>query len=137
MSGHEPLTPRPRLVLLAFATALILLVRWPLDAAGPATRPEDVGLSPERLQRIGEPRGEAYGLSVRVVNDPIARNSFLSEGSFGWSGAFGTHFWVDRKERLIPVAMTRTSNQEFLRDFESMVMQAVVASAPGHTGAAR
>ena len=76
----------------------------------------------------GRPRGEAYGLSVRVVNDPVARNSFLSEGSFGWSGAFGTHFWVDRKEHLIAIAMTQTSNQEFLRDFENMVMQAVVGS---------
>jgi CubicO group peptidase (beta-lactamase class C family) len=76
----------------------------------------------------GRPRGEGYGLSVRVVNDPVARNSFLSEGSFGWSGAFGTHFWVDRKERLTAIAMTQTSNLEFLRDFENMVMQAVVDS---------
>ena len=74
----------------------------------------------------GRPKGESYGLSVRVVNDPVARNSFLSEGSFGWSGAFGTHFWVDRKEKLIAIAMTQTSNQEFLRDFENMVMQSVV-----------
>ena len=74
----------------------------------------------------GRPRGEGYGLSVRVVNDPVARNTFLSEGSFGWSGAYGTHFWVDRKEKLVAVVMTQTSNQEFLRDFENMVMQAVV-----------
>jgi CubicO group peptidase (beta-lactamase class C family) len=76
----------------------------------------------------GRPRGEAFGLSVRVVNDPVARNSFLSEGSFGWSGAFGTHFWVDRKEKLIAIALTQTSNQEFLRDFENTVMQAVVGN---------
>jgi CubicO group peptidase (beta-lactamase class C family) len=82
----------------------------------------------------GRPRGEAYGLSVRVVVDPVARNSFLSEGSFGWSGAFGTHFWVDRKERLIAIAMTQTSNQEFLRDFENMVMQSVVGSVPVRAG---
>jgi CubicO group peptidase (beta-lactamase class C family) len=83
----------------------------------------------------GRPRGESYGLSVRVVNDPMARNSWLSEGSFGWSGAFGTHFWVDRKQNLVAVVMTQTSNQEFLRDFENMVMQAVVgSSAPRSTG---
>ena len=82
----------------------------------------------------GRPRGESFGLSVRVVNDPVARNSFLSEGSFGWSGAFGTHFWVDRKEKLVAVAMTQTSNQEFLRDFENMVMQAVVGSGAGRSG---
>ena len=84
----------------------------------------------------GRPRGEAFGLSVRVVNDPVARNSFLSEGSFGWSGLYGTHFWVDRKEKLAAVVMTQTSNQEFLRDFENMVMQAVVGTAgsPRATG---
>jgi CubicO group peptidase (beta-lactamase class C family) len=83
----------------------------------------------------GRPRGESFGLSVRVVTDPAARNTFLSEGSFGWSGAFGTHFWVDRKEKLIAIAMTQTSNQEFLRDFENMVMQAVVGgTAPRSAG---
>ena len=76
----------------------------------------------------GRPTGESFGLSMRVVNDPAARNSFLTKGSFGWSGAFGTHFWVDRKENLIAIAMTQTSNREFLSDFENMVMQAVVSS---------
>jgi CubicO group peptidase (beta-lactamase class C family) len=85
----------------------------------------------------GRPRGEAYGLSVRVVNDPVARNSFLTEGSFGWSGAYGTHFWVDRKQQLIAVAMTQTSNQEFLRDFENMVMQAVVGGGSSDNGGSR
>jgi len=83
----------------------------------------------------GRPKGESYGLSVRVVNDPVARNSFLSDGSFGWSGAFGTHFWVDRKEKLIAIALTQTSNQEFLRDFENMVMQSVVGSSAPPRGA--
>jgi CubicO group peptidase (beta-lactamase class C family) len=81
----------------------------------------------------GRPRGESFGLSVRVVNDPVARNSFLTEGTFGWSGAYGTHFWVDRKEKLVAVVMTQTSNQEFLRDFENMVMQSVVGG--GSVGA--
>jgi CubicO group peptidase (beta-lactamase class C family) len=81
----------------------------------------------------GRPKGESFGLSVRVVNDPVARNSFLTEGSFGWSGAYGTHFWVDRKEKLVAVVMTQTSNQDFLRDFENMVMQAVVGSGSAAT----
>jgi CubicO group peptidase (beta-lactamase class C family) len=75
----------------------------------------------------GRPAGESYGLGVRVVNDPVARNTFLSEGSFGWSGAYGTHFWVDPKEDLVAIAMTQTSNREFLSDFENMVMQAVIS----------
>jgi CubicO group peptidase (beta-lactamase class C family) len=83
----------------------------------------------------GRPQGESFGLSVRVVNDPVARNSFLSEGSFGWSGAYGTHFWVDPRQNLVAVVMTQTSNQEFLRDFENLVMQAVVGNtAPRSSG---
>jgi CubicO group peptidase (beta-lactamase class C family) len=82
----------------------------------------------------GRPRGESFGLSVRVVTDPATRNTFLSEGSYGWSGAFGTHFWVDPKEKLIAIALTQTSSQEFLRDFENMVMQAVVGGTPRTAG---
>ena len=51
----------------------------------------------------GRPRGESYGLSVRIVNDPLQRGTAISAGSFGWSGAFGTHFWVDPKEEVVAV----------------------------------
>ncbi len=74
----------------------------------------------------GRTRGESYGLSVRVLNDPVARNSFLSEGSFGWSGLFGTHFWVDRKENVIGVLMGQTSVPGLREDFENAVMQSIV-----------
>src|SRR5436190_15114527 len=39
---------------------------------------------PDNLQ--GRSRGESFGLSVRVLTDPIQRGTFLSTGSFGWSG---------------------------------------------------
>lgn len=74
----------------------------------------------------GRQRGEGFGLSVRVVNDPVARSSFLSEGSYGWSGLFGTHFWVDPKENIVAIFMSQTSSQEVLRDFENLVLHAVV-----------
>jgi CubicO group peptidase (beta-lactamase class C family) len=74
----------------------------------------------------GRPRGEGYGLSVRVVNDPIARNTFLSEGSYGWSGLFGTHFWIDPKEKVVGVLMAQTSVPGIREDFENAVMQAIV-----------
>jgi CubicO group peptidase (beta-lactamase class C family) len=74
----------------------------------------------------GRPRGEGWGLSVRVVSDAPARNTALSNGSFGWSGAFGTHFWVDPKEKLLGILMVQTSNPEMSRDFEAAVMQSIV-----------
>jgi len=74
----------------------------------------------------GRARGESFGLSMRVISDPAQRGVFLSKGSFGWSGAYGTHFWVDSKEKLVAVYMTQTANQEARADFETAVMQAVV-----------
>jgi CubicO group peptidase (beta-lactamase class C family) len=88
--------------------------------------------APDTLQ--GRPRGEGYGLSVRVVNDPVARNTFLSQGSFGWSGAYGTHFWIDPKEKIVGVLMTQTPNQEIRGDFENAVMHALVGGGVSGTG---
>jgi len=79
---------------------------------------------PDTLE--GRSAGEGYGLSVRVVSDPVARRSPLSEGSFGWSGAYGTHFWADPKENLVGVLMIQTPVREMRPDFENAVMQSVV-----------
>ena len=72
--------------------------------------------------------GRSYGLSVEVVSDPVAAGRRVSKGSFGWDGAYGTHFWVDPKEKLIGVMMIQTDNpdRQADRDFENAVMQAIV-----------
>ena len=83
---------------------------------------------PDTLQ--GRARGESFGLSVRVVTDPLQRGTALSAGSFGWSGAYNTHFWVDPKEKVVAVMMTQITNEgsrgETRLDFENAVMQAIV-----------
>jgi CubicO group peptidase (beta-lactamase class C family) len=74
----------------------------------------------------GRPAGEGYGLSVRVVTDHAARGTMLSDGTFGWSGAQGTHFFVDPREELVGVMMVQTSNGEIQREFEDLVAQSVI-----------
>jgi len=74
----------------------------------------------------GRPAGEGFGLGVRVVTDSAARGTWLSQGSFGWSGVYGTHFWVDPKENLVGIVLAQTSSRAFLSDFENAVMQALV-----------
>jgi CubicO group peptidase (beta-lactamase class C family) len=74
----------------------------------------------------GRTRGEGYGLSVRVICDPVANGTALSNGTFGWSGAFGTHFFVDPKEKIAAILMTQTAGREVTYDFETAVMQAIV-----------
>ncbi|MEO8464960.1 MAG: serine hydrolase domain-containing protein [Gammaproteobacteria bacterium] len=80
----------------------------------------------------GRVAGEGFGLGVRVVSDPAARNTWLSKGGFGWSGAYNTHFFVDPKEKVIGIFMTQVTFLETrgqLRDdFETAVMQAVVGN---------
>jgi CubicO group peptidase (beta-lactamase class C family) len=72
-------------------------------------------------------RGMGFGLTVEIVMDPIEAGQRRSAGSFGWDGAFGTHFWVDRKEQLAGVLMIQRSVVAPLnRDFENAVMQAIV-----------
>jgi CubicO group peptidase (beta-lactamase class C family) len=79
---------------------------------------------PETLP--GRPAGEGFGLSVRVVTQHALRNTMLSDGTYGWSGAQGTHFFVDPKEQLVGVLMVQTSIQEVQREFEDLVAQAVI-----------
>jgi len=74
----------------------------------------------------GLPPGQGYGLSVRVVTNHAARNTMLSDGTYGWTGAQGTHFFVDPKEGLVGVLMVQTSDGEVQREFEDLVAQSVV-----------
>ena len=78
----------------------------------------------------GRAAGEGWGLSVRVVTDPAARNTFLSKGSFGWSGAYNTHFFIDPEEKIVGIYMTQSAfletRAQMREDFETAVMQAIV-----------
>jgi CubicO group peptidase (beta-lactamase class C family) len=76
----------------------------------------------------GRQPGRGFGLSVQVVSDPIAAGYRVSAGSYGWDGAYGTHFWVDPKEKIVGVMMIQTDNpdRQLDRDFESAVMQSIV-----------
>jgi CubicO group peptidase (beta-lactamase class C family) len=76
--------------------------------------------------QAGRPKGMGFGLTVEVVVDPVQAGTFRSKGSFGWDGAFGTHFWVDPREQLVAVLLVQTSGRELHRDFETAVMQSIV-----------
>jgi CubicO group peptidase (beta-lactamase class C family) len=71
-------------------------------------------------------KGMGFGLTVEVVLDNVAANRRESNGSFGWDGAFGTHFWVDPKEQLVGLLMIQEPVGQLSRDFENAVMQAIV-----------
>jgi len=71
--------------------------------------------------------GMGWGIGVEITMDPVAANRRVGAGSFGWDGAFGTHFWVDRKEQIAGVLLIQQGVQGQLnRDFENAVFQAIV-----------
>lgn len=74
----------------------------------------------------GRSAGEGYGLGVRVVTNHVRRTTMLSDGTFGWSGVYGTHFFVDPVEQTVGVLLVQTSNQEVNRDFEDLVAQSII-----------
>jgi CubicO group peptidase (beta-lactamase class C family) len=74
----------------------------------------------------GRQPGEGWGLGVRVITDATGRYTWLSKGSFGWTGAQSTHFWVDPEEELVAIVMVQTRGTGIPSDFERLVMQAIV-----------
>ncbi len=49
------------------------------------------------------PGSQKWGLGVRVITKKSSCR--LPVGTFGWSGAYGTHFWVDPKNGITAVMM--------------------------------
>ena len=73
---------------------------------------------------------ESWGLGVRVITKET--DTLLPEGVFGWSGAYGSHFWVDPTNRLFAVFMKNSevdggSGNESARNFEKAVYSSFLA----------
>ena len=80
--------------------------------AGGVTADGERVLSKETVRRMAAPNvpesigmgAERWGLGMRVIVEPGYPQS-LRPGCFGWSGFYGTHFWVDPLNGLAVVMM--------------------------------
>jgi len=71
--------------------------------------------------------GAQFGLGFRVVTDVGATQTLGSNGIYGWSGIYGTNFWVDPKERLVAIVMVqRYPGSQVAAAFTPLVYQALV-----------
>lgn len=92
-------------------------------------------LSPDSVQKMRTPQLSSelngisqyfnWGLGVRVC-EKRGENQPLSDGSFGWSGAYGTHFWIEPKTGKSAVLMLNKadvggSGSPFSREFELII----------------
>jgi len=68
-----------------------------------------------------------FGLGFEVIVDPAKAGELGSIGSYSWSGAFLTSYWIDPSENLIAVFMSqvRPSQSDIRAKFNTMVYQAL------------
>lgn len=67
---------------------------------------------------------ERWGLGVRVITEPDYL--YLPVGAFGWSGAYGNHFWIDPINQIFAVFLKNSkfdggAANESARNFEKAV----------------
>ena len=76
-------------------------------------------LQPETVRLMGQQGSPAYpdpdpgcawGLGMKIRKDPQKAKSACTADTFGWSGAFGTHFFVSPKDHLSAVWMMNRSD---------------------------
>jgi CubicO group peptidase (beta-lactamase class C family) len=49
--------------------------------------------------------GQGFGFGFSIVERAGADNTLMSEGTYGWGGAYGSQYRVDPKERIVLVFM--------------------------------
>lgn len=72
--------------------------------------------------------GIVWGLGMNIIKNPELAQRKVGEGTYGWSGAYGTHFYVDTENQLTVVLGVNCSNiggadSELSRMLENIVYQ--------------
>ena len=82
-------------------------------------------ISGASVEEISKAYISHWGLSV-YVRQAKSEKQPLCVGSFGWSGAYGTHFWVEPQSKTVAVLMLNHANcggsgSPFSAEFEKLV----------------
>lgn len=91
-------------------------------------QPETVRLMEQEGSRsYPEPDpGCVWGLGMKIRKDPQKAKSACTEGSFGWSGAFGTHFFISPQDHLSAVWMMNRSDIDGASSYISKKIEELV-----------
>ena len=76
--------------------------------------------------QIGIAHGMGFGLGVQVVLDAATAGLRVSNGAFGWRGAYGCDVQIEPKEQMVTIIMLSVNNSLVQRDFQNAVRQAIV-----------
>ncbi len=72
--------------------------------------------------------GDKFGLGFEIILPPGSAQVPISEGSFGWGGAFGSLYWIDPKEKLVVqlvLQLASDSYNELRKKFVESVYQSL------------
>ena len=86
---------------------------------------------PENLRAIPSaltPNATGYGLGFSVALSAPAQGNMISPGTFGWSGAATTKFYVDPVEDMVAVFMAQRwpSDDHMLNEFQTLLYQSIL-----------
>jgi CubicO group peptidase (beta-lactamase class C family) len=71
--------------------------------------------------------GQGFGLGFAVRTEQGVNPLHGSVGDYFWSGAFGTYFWIDPKEKLFAVLMMQSPQARLYRYLmRELVYQAII-----------
>lgn len=69
-----------------------------------------------------------FGLGFQIVTEKGSAKTPAREGTFSWSGAFATFYWVDPKEKLVLLFFRQLeygSHGEVVEKFRNLTYQAI------------
>ncbi len=75
------------------------------------TMPPEIRFAGNVGQGVGPRVGTGWGLGFAVRTDPDFSVLPGAVGSFSWSGAWGTYFWIDPVEKLIGLQMIQVPSE--------------------------
>ncbi|MEO8467324.1 MAG: serine hydrolase domain-containing protein [Gammaproteobacteria bacterium] len=78
--------------------------------------------------QFGRPaHGMGFGLSMQVVQDPLAAELAVSKGAYGWAGGTGVSFWIEPTEQMVTIFFIQGGQAAIGHAvFENAVRQAIV-----------
>jgi CubicO group peptidase (beta-lactamase class C family) len=85
-------------------------------------------MTTNQVGTLYNPNGQGFGLGFSILERAGADNTLMTEGTYGWGGAYGSQYRVDPRERIVLVFMVNQlpNRTDIAAKFPNLVYQALV-----------